>query len=109
MVFVVFYKYLYMKCERISSELMLEKILKLSIMITRANRNFMFFLINVFVLVIIILTRSFLISVQKRFFRAPCTNTYKFISIGSYFPEVCAFGTLIMSTKVFRLIICKTL
>ena len=33
----------------------------------------------------------------------------KFISIGSYFPEVRAFDTLIMSTKVFRLILCKTL
>ena len=28
--------------------------------------------------------------------------------MGSYFPEVRAFGTLITSTKVFRLIICKT-
>ena len=33
----------------------------------------------------------------------------KFISIGSYSPEVRGFGTLIMSTKVFRLIIFKTL
>ena len=33
----------------------------------------------------------------------------KFISIGSYSPEVSAFGTLITSTKVFSLIICKTL
>ena len=33
----------------------------------------------------------------------------KFISIGSYSPEVRVFGTLIESTKVFRLIICKTL
>ena len=33
----------------------------------------------------------------------------KFISIGSYSPEVRAFGTLITSTKVFRLIIRKTL
>ena len=33
----------------------------------------------------------------------------KFISIGSYSPEVHAFGTPITSTKVFRLIICKTL
>ena len=33
----------------------------------------------------------------------------KFISIGSYSPEVRAFGTLIMSTNVFRLIICKNL
>ena len=29
-------------------------------------------------------------------------------TIGNYFPEVRAFGTLITSTKVFRLIICKT-
>ena len=33
----------------------------------------------------------------------------KFISIGSYSPEVYIFGTLVMSTKVFRLIICKIL
>ena len=33
----------------------------------------------------------------------------KFISIGSYSPEVRTFGTLITSTKVFSLIICKTL
>ena len=33
----------------------------------------------------------------------------KCISIGSYLPEVSAFGTLIMSTNVFRLIICKML
>ena len=32
----------------------------------------------------------------------------KFISIDSYSPEVRAFGTLITSTKVVRLIICKT-
>ena len=31
----------------------------------------------------------------------------KFISIGSYSPEVRAFGTVITSTNVFRLIICK--
>ena len=33
----------------------------------------------------------------------------KFVSIGSYSPEVRTFGTLITSTKVFSLIICKTL
>ena len=33
----------------------------------------------------------------------------KFVSIGSYLPEVRTFGTLITSTKVFSLIICKTL
>ena len=33
----------------------------------------------------------------------------KLISIGSYYPEVCAFGTLIMSTEVVRLIIGKIL
>ena len=33
----------------------------------------------------------------------------KFISIGSYSPEIRTFGTLITSTKVFRLIIRKTL
>ena len=33
----------------------------------------------------------------------------KFISIGGYLPEVRAFVTLIKSTKVIRLIICKTL
>ena len=33
----------------------------------------------------------------------------KFISIGGYLPEVRAFVTLIKSTKVVRLIICKTL
>ena len=31
----------------------------------------------------------------------------RFVSIG-YSPEVCAFGNLITSTKVFSLIICKT-
>ena len=31
----------------------------------------------------------------------------KFVSIGSYSPEVRTFGTLITSTKVFSLIICK--
>ena len=33
----------------------------------------------------------------------------KFVSIGSYSPEVRTFGTPITSTKVFSLIICKTL
>ena len=33
----------------------------------------------------------------------------KFVSIGSYSPEECTFGTLITSTKVFSLIICKSL
>ena len=33
----------------------------------------------------------------------------KFISIGSYSPEVRSLGTLITSTKVYSLIICKTL
>ena len=33
----------------------------------------------------------------------------KFVSIGSYSPEVRTFDTLITSTKVFSLIICKTL
>ena len=33
----------------------------------------------------------------------------KFVSIGSYSPEVRTFGPLITSTKVFSLIICKTL
>ena len=34
----------------------------------------------------------------------------KFVSIGSYSPEIRTFGTLIMSTKVFSLIIiCKSL
>ena len=33
----------------------------------------------------------------------------KFVSIGSYSPEVRTFGTLIMSTKVFSLIISKTI
>ena len=33
----------------------------------------------------------------------------KFVSIGRYSHEVIAFGTLITSTKVFSLIICKTL
>ena len=31
----------------------------------------------------------------------------KFVSIGSYLPEVGIFGTLITSTKVFSLIICR--
>ena len=33
----------------------------------------------------------------------------KFISIGGYSPEVRTFVTLIKSTKVIRLIMCKTL
>ena len=33
----------------------------------------------------------------------------KFVSIGSYSPEVRTFGTLITSTKVFSLIICKSI
>ena len=33
----------------------------------------------------------------------------KFVSIGSYSPEVRTFGTLIKSTKVFSLIISKTI
>ena len=33
----------------------------------------------------------------------------KFISIGGYSPEIRAFVTLTKSTKVVRLIICKTL
>ena len=33
----------------------------------------------------------------------------KFVSISSYSPEVRTYGTLITSTKVFSLIICKTL
>ena len=32
----------------------------------------------------------------------------KFMSIGGYLPEVSDFGTFIKSTKVVRLIICKT-
>ena len=40
---------------------------------------------------------------------APRANAYKILSISSYSPEVGAFGTIITSTKVFRLIICKTL
>ena len=31
----------------------------------------------------------------------------KFVSIGSYSPKVRTFGTLITSTKVFSLLICK--
>ena len=33
----------------------------------------------------------------------------KFVSIGSYSPEVRTFGTLVTSTTVFSLIISKTL
>ena len=33
----------------------------------------------------------------------------KFVSIGSYSPEVRSFDTLITSTKVFSLLICKTI
>ena len=33
----------------------------------------------------------------------------KFVSIGSYSPEIRAFGTLNTSTAVFSLIICKTI
>ena len=68
-------------------------------------------LINVFALVIIII--NFKIFSNIIIFRwhssAFCVQIpIKFISIGSYFPEVHAFGTLIMSTKVFRLIIQDT-
>ena len=47
-------------------------------------------------------------------FREKSTETSKrmltkFVSIGSYSPEVRTFGTLITSTKVFSLIICKIL
>ena len=46
-----------------------------------------------------------------RFLRAPSTNIYKTYINGklAICSEVCAFGTLIMSTEVFRLIICKTI
>ena len=77
------------------------------------NRKFLRF----FIIILNLTSRSsFLISVQTRFLRAPRASSAlhtqiltKFISIGSYSPEVRAFGTLITSTKVFRLIICKTL
>ena len=52
----------------------------------------------------------FSISVQEGFLRALETNTYiKFISMGSYFPEVRAFGILNKSTEITRLVICKKL
>ena len=53
--------------------------------------------------------KIFLVSVQMRFLHDPHANAQQFISIGSYSHEVGAFGTLVTSTKVFRLIICKTL
>ena len=50
------------------------------------------------------------ISIQMTLFLHVCKQIHiQYISIGSFYPEVCAFGTLIMPTKVFRLIICKTL
>ena len=48
------------------------------------------------------ISKSFLLSVQTRLLFNLISNTYR-VYIGSYFPEVCAFGTLIVSTKVFRL------
>ena len=39
----------------------------------------------------------------------PSENPRSAPAIGSYSPEVHTFGTLITSTKVFSLIICKTL
>ena len=46
----------------------------------------------------------------KRYSSVHCMQMLtKFISIGSYSPEVHAFGTLITSSEVFRLIICKSL
>ena len=44
-----------------------------------------------------------LIKILERFLHALYTYTIKLISIGSYFPEISAFGTLIMSTEVFSL------
>ena len=47
------------------------------------------------------------LSVQIRYLHDLRANADKIISIGSYSPEVCVLGILIMSTKVVRLIICK--
>ena len=46
---------------------------------------------------------SFLPSIQTRFLCNLCTILIKLTSIRSYFPEVRAFGTLIMSTEVLGL------
>ena len=70
------------------------------------NRKFLRF----FIIIIFNFKIFFLISVLTRFLCAPRANAYNFfLSIGSYSPEVGAFGTLIRSTKVFRFIICKIL
>ena len=64
------------------------------------------FNINI-IIIIIIFNFFFSISVQTRFLRALVQKLTKLIPIGSYSPEVRAFGNLIIPTKVFRLIICK--
>ena len=60
---------------------------------------------NVNYLVIILNFKIFFLpSIQMRFLRAHVQILIKLISIGSCFPEVRAFGTLIMSNNmVFRL------
>ena len=64
--------------------------------VTDKNGKFLrFFIIN------IIISRSSFH--PSRFLRAPYANTIKLISIGSYFPEVRAFGTLITSNKQLKL------
>ena len=65
-----------------------------------------FFVINI---IIIIIITSFIFQFRRDFSVLRKQIFIKFISLGSYFPKVHACGTLIMSTKVFRLIICKTL
>ena len=70
--------------------------------------SFIHLLVNGFSVIIIILTsRSFQFQFRRDFSVLCVQMLTKSISIGSYSPEVHAFGTLIMCTKVFRLIICK--
>ena len=57
----------------------------------------------------IIISRSSFLSSKTRFSMLRIQIVIKFISIGSYFPKVCAFGTLTTTTKVYKLVICKTL
>ena len=64
-----------------------------------------FFIVNIIIVIIIF---KVLFSLNRRYFSVLCKEILiKLISIGSYFPEVHAFGTLITSTEVFRLIFCK--
>ena len=63
--------------------------------------SFFHLLVNVFSVIII--------TINFKNFSKVNLDGITLCSIGSYFPEVGAFGTLIMPTNVFLIIICKTL